>query len=271
MNITNTSAVAETLTFQFNACDTLPPANGGPDCSTSPGTITVDIGTPPVIQPFSQQVVGGQLVLSCNSPANYVTPGATPPGPTANPLLQCPTFGFPNITLDGLEQTVTGTTGNTGGTPSTSNPGTIYISDNRGDPTDQWTLTGTFIPTPVTVNLNGSCDGVDAFCNSSIGTAAGNTATNGAHDGQIAPKYLSVASITCAADATPTGPGGDKPNLNPDASPTVGGNFGSPVTLCSASPGQSGGTFLYNATYSLVIPESVYAGTYYGTVQYTVG
>ena len=98
-----------------------------------------------------------------------------------------------------------------------------------------------------------------------------NTATNGAHDGQIAPKYLSVGSITCAADATPTGPGGDKPNLNPDATPTAGGNFGAPVTLCSASASQSGGTFLYNATYTLVIPESVYAGTYYGTVQYTVG
>ena len=143
-SLSDTGATATVLTFQFNACDGQSPAV----CSTSPGTITVDIGTPPVIQPFSQQVVGGQLVLSCNSPANYVTPGATPPGPTANPLLQCPTFGFPNITLDGLEQTVTGTTGNAGGQPSTSNPGTIYISDNRGDPTDQWTLTGTFIPTP---------------------------------------------------------------------------------------------------------------------------
>ena len=37
------------------------------------------------------------------------------------------------------------------------------------------------------------------------------------------------------------------------------------------TPGESGGTFLYNATYSLTIPESVFSGNYYGSVQYTVG
>jgi hypothetical protein len=122
-----------------------------------------------------------------------------------------------------------------------------------------------------------SCGGVDAFCNSSVGTAALNTATNGAHDGQIAPSYLSVASITCIADPTGgiVGPDGtvyNKPNLNPDATPTTGGNFGpaAGVNLCSASTGQSGGTFIYNATYTLVIPESVYAGNYIGSVRYTV-
>jgi hypothetical protein len=42
------------------------------------------------------------------------------------------------------------------------------------------------------------------------------------------------------------------------------------VNLCAASAGQSGGTFIYNATYTLVIPESVYAGNYIGSVRYTV-
>ncbi len=242
----------------------------------------MDIGTPPVVQPFTEQVNRGQLVLSCDSPANYVAPAGQnqSPAPTSvNPLLKCPEFQFPSITLDGLEQTVTGTTGQTGGpNPSGANPGTIYISDNRGAPTDSWTLTGTFIPTPTGLIANGdnpnpSCAGVDAFCNSSVGAAALNTATNGAHDGQIAPNYLQVTGITCKADATggTSFPPYDPPNLNPDATPTAGGNFGSAVTLCSASVGQSGGTFLYNATYSLTIPESVYSGDYVGSVQYTVG
>lgn len=272
VDLSNTATAPETDTFQFNACDTLPSANGGPVCSTTPGTITVKIGTPPVIQPFTQQVNGGLLVLSCDSPSNYVT-GNNTPTPTANPLLNCPEFQFPSITLDGLEQTVTGTTGETSGNPSASNPGTIYISDNRGAPTDTWSLTGTFIPTAQGSgngqNPNASCAGVDAFCNSSVGAAALNTATNGAHDGQIAPNYLQVSNITCTAD-TVGGYDGAPPNLNPNATPTSGGNFGSPVSLCSAAAGQSGGTFLYNATYTLTIPESVYAGNYYGTVQYTI-
>lgn len=269
--VSNTSSVAAVISFQFNACDTLPAVNGGPVCSTTPATVTVDIGTPPVIQPFTQQVNAGQLVLSCDSPSNYVT-GNNTPNPVGNPLLQCPEFQFPSITLDGLEQQVSGTTGNTGGNPSASNPGTIYISDNRGDPTDSWTLTGTFIPTAIGAgngqNPNASCAGVNAFCNSSVGAAALNTASNGAHDGQIAPSYLAVTNITCAADST--GAAINPPNLNPDATPTAGGNFAGPVTLCAASTGQSGGTFLFNATYTLTIPESVYAGNYFGTVQYTV-
>jgi hypothetical protein len=172
-----------------------------------------------------------------------------------------------------LEQEVSATTAPTGAAP-----GTIYVSDNRGSPTDSWTLTGTFVPTAVGAgagqNSNASCAGVDAFCNSSVGTAALNTATNGAHDGQIAPNYLSVAAITCAADSTggitANGTTYNPPNLNPSATPTAGGNFAAPVNLCSAAAGQSGGTFIYNATYTLVIPESVYAGTYVGSVRYTV-
>ena len=283
VNTTNTASSAVTETFQFNACDTLAAGSGGPVCSTVPATVTVVIGTPPVIQPFSEQVTGGQLVLSCNAPLAYISPTGQnqSPAPTAStPLLQCPEFQFPAITLDGLEQTVTGTTGPGQGAsnPSGAAPGTIYISDNRGAPTDTWTLTGTFEPTAIGngngQNPNASCLGVDAFCNSTVvpGSAALNTATNGAHDGQIAPNYLQVGGITCKADALGgTGtPAYNPPNLNPDATPTAGGNFGSPVTLCTAAVGQSGGTFLYNATYTLTIPESVYAGNYIGSVQYTV-
>jgi hypothetical protein len=274
INTTNTAAAPETDTFQFNVCDTLAAGHGGPVCSAAPGTITVKIGTPPVVQPFTEQVTGGLLVISCDSPANYITPAGQnqSPAPTgSNPLQQCPEFQMPPITLDGLEQTVSGTTGNTGGNPSGSNPGTIYISDNRGSPMDQWTLSASLIPTAS--NPNPTCAGVVAFCNGDPSINALHAATNGALDAQIAPNYLQVGNIACTADATGgTGtPPYNPPNLNPDATPTTGGNFGSTVALCSASQGQSGGTFLYNATYTLTIPESVYAGDYFGSIQYTIG
>jgi hypothetical protein len=270
--LSDTGTTAQTVTFQFNACDN----EGTPVCSSSPGTVTVKIGTPPVFQPFSQQVVGGQLVLSCNAPSAYVTPAATPPGPSAAPLLQCPAFAFPAITLDGLDQTVTSATGNTAGVPDGTKPGTIYVSDNRGDPTDTWTLTGTFVKTPTSgpgSNPNASCANVVAFCNGNQGAAVLTANGNGAFNGQIAPKYLQVKGIACPADATGGSgtPAYNPPNLNPDATPGADGNFAAPVTLCAVTtPGQSGGTFIFNATYSLTIPESVFKGTYYGTVQYTV-
>jgi len=286
VSLVDTGTAPQVLTFTFNACDN----EATPVCSTAAnaGTVTVNIGSSPVIQPFSENVVGGQLVISCDSPSNYVTPAATPPGPTLNPLGQCPEFQFPAITLDGLEQTVTSTTGNTGGVPGSGNPGTIYISDNRGSPLDQWTLTGTFIATPIGSapgdNSNAACGGIVAFCNATTGPG---TVKNGSlllaplnTNGVIAPDYLQVGGVTCYADSTGGSgtPPYNPPNLNPNAialsgTTTFGNSVGTavPVSLCSAAQGVSGGTFLYNATYSLTIPESVYAGNYFGSVQYTVG
>ena len=108
VNLSNTAGVATSGSFTFNACDTLALVHGGPLCSgvaggAAAGQITVIIGTPPVIQPFSEQVTGGQLVLSCNAPVAYVTPAGPnqSPAPTGgangtglNPLLQCPEFQF---------------------------------------------------------------------------------------------------------------------------------------------------------------------------------
>jgi len=60
-------------------------------------------------------------------------------------------------------------------------------------------------------------------------------------------------------------------NSNPNALPGPGAAFpsgGGAVSLCTASAGQSAGTFKLGATYSLGIPESVYAGQYLATVEY---
>ena len=227
-----------TESFQFNACDTLAARSGGPVCSTDARDHHGSHRYAAVIQPFSEKVTGGQLVLSCNSPANYITPTGQnqSPAPTgSNPLLQCPEFQFPPITLDGLEQTVTGSTASAGGNPvAGESRDDLHLGQPRQphghlDPDGDLRPDGDrYVGATVERTPTRACLGVDAFCNSSIGAAAGNTATNGAHDGQIAPNYLQVGSIQCLPDSSGGTNGYNPPNLNPPASNTAGGNFGAP-------------------------------------------
>ncbi len=220
-----------TVTFQFSATDALA-------VTGNTATETVNIGTPPVDEPLTQQVNAGQLVLSCNSPDVYV-PGS--------PELTCPEFQFPTVTLNGLQQTTTGS-GNT-----------LYVSDNRGDPTVGWSLSASMVATPIGVgsNTNASCSGVIAFCDASVGAHALDVSGNG----QIAAGNLGIGAITCTPHAG---------NLNPAATPGAGGTFASTQTICTAPATQSGGTFDVNKTYTLKIPSSVYAGNYWATVEFLV-
>lgn len=200
--------------------------------TSAPATVTVSVGTPPVNQPISQVVNPGLLVLSCSAP-----------GATGYPALGCPVINMPAITLNGVQQT----------TSAAAN--TIYVSDNRGNPVVGWSLTASMVPTSATDNANSACSTLADFCNSTVNKDAANA------DGQIAAKYLSVGSIKWASASG---------NLNPAPTAGAGGNFGSTVSLGSAAAGESGGTFTFNATYTLTIPSSVYAGTYVGTVEYLV-
>lgn len=213
------------VTFQFNATDSV-------TTSTTPATVTVSIGTPPVDEPLTATVNAGQLVLSCVSPDTTLTP-----------QLLCNTFDLGNITLNGLQQTVT----NTGQT--------LYVSDNRGDPTVGWTLTASMVATSPSLNTNSACTGIIAFCNASVSTHASNP------NGQISASRLAISSIACTPHAG---------NLNVAATAGLGGNFSSTQTICSAAIGESGGTFDVTKSYTLTIPSSVYAGTYWGTVEYLV-
>ncbi len=205
---------------------------GTPETS-APGTITVSVGTPPVDQPISQTVNPGLLVLSCSAP-----------GTSGYPTLGCGTITMPSITLNGLAQTTKGSAN------------AIYVSDNRGNPAVGWSLTASMIPSSSTVNSNKACASVAAFCDSTVGSSASNP------NGQIAAKYLSI---------TVTGWTAYSGTLNAAPSTTgTGGNFGTTVSLGSAAAGESGGTFVMHANYSLYVPASVYAGTYIGTVEYLV-
>jgi large repetitive protein len=182
-----------------------------------------------------------QLTISCAPPT---TPPTTPPtAPTAT----CSPVEFPGVTIDGSDQVTTA--------PADS----VYITDNRGDPTVGWSVTAYMVPTAG--NANAFCAGLDDFCDESQGASvAGAEGQNG----QLPASDLSIGSLTCT-------PGSG--NANP---PPITGTHGAfpdgpgALTLCSALPTQGGGTFVLKSQFTLRIPASAYAGTYKGTVEYLV-
>jgi len=221
---TDTAAVSTPATFQFTATDGT--------TTSSAATVSVTIGNAPVDQPINVTIIAGNLVLSC----------AAPTSPPTAPLLTCPTLTLPTITLNGTEQVVT----------VPANP--IYLTDNRGSPTDTWSLVSYMVPTPG--NPNQTCVKLADFCNSSQGLHAADA------NGQIKASLLSLTSLGCHSYAG---------NNNPDPTVGAGGSYpdgtGS-VSLCSATAGQSGGTFELTGSFKISLPSSLYAGTYLGTVEF---
>ena len=226
-NVNNATTATGTPSFTFTVSNA-----GG---TSTPATIVLNIGTPPVDQPITDQVSGGQLVLTCADPATTTTPVTT-----------CTTLPLPPVTLNGQANTVTAT--------SASN---VWVADNRGT-SAAWALTAQLIPS--SINTNATCATVATFCNE---TGQG---TDAAHN-QIPAANLSLAinqTTGCVVDPLT---GNTNPNPTPGAATQ---NFGAAVTLCTATAGSNSGPFVFTGTYSLTVPSSVYAGTYAGTVEYLV-
>jgi hypothetical protein len=200
--------------------------------TTTTTTTTLPHAVAPNDQQINQQVIAGQLVLSCSAPG---TPGY--------PALTCPLVQLPNITLNGTQQT------------STGKAGTSYVTDGRGDPTLGWSLTTYMVPT--SSNTNGSCATSADFCNSTISPSL--TSNSNAH---IPASNLSIGGIVCK-------PYTGNPNPAPAAGP--GGSYGSSAPglgLCTATAGQGGGTFTMDGNLTLTVPANAAAGLYQGTVEY---
>jgi hypothetical protein len=125
------------------------------------------------------------------------------------------------------------------GDPHTStgavNP--LTVSDARGMPVE-WTLTAN-MPLPLQ-NGNPTLSGPNA---------------------RIASSNLSLSGAACAPDAG---------NLNSAPSAGAGGSLDQIVTICTAASGSNGGSFTADADLSLLVPSSVYAGTYTGTINFIV-
>jgi len=229
VTIVNDSASATTASFTWTVHNA-----GG---TSNAATINLSIGTPPVDQPITEQVTGGQLVLTCTDPEVSQTPN-----------LACATLGLPGVTLNGSQQTVTAAT-----------PSNVWVSDNRGTAAT-WSLTAQMVASSVGNNPNATCGSVAAFCNT-----AGNGA-DAAHN-QIPGANLGIAINQTTGCVVDPGSGNTNPNPAPGA-PSQ--NFGAAVSLCSAASGSNSGSFEFTGTYSLTVPSSVYSGTYVGTVEYLV-
>jgi hypothetical protein len=109
------------------------------------------------------------------------------------------------------------------------------------------------VPTPSVTGCT-----VANFCNSTVGA---NLA--------LANNHIAATNLTL----TPTALTGCAPhagNLNVGATIGGGGTLDTPRGLCSAVGPNAGGTWDVNGQFSLVIPSSVAAGLYKGTVEYLV-
>jgi hypothetical protein len=160
--------------------------------------------------------------------------------PPPSSQTQCQSINLPANTLDGAPQTA-------------QSGDTFYVSDQRGMTNVGWSVSAYLMPTPG--NPNPSCANVATFCNSSVGASATHA------QGQIPAPDMGVDNITC----TPMG-GNSNPNAQPGPEAAFPSGSGA-VSLCTAPAGQSAGTFRVGLTYSLGIPESVYAGQYQATVE----
>lgn len=219
------------FTIQYTATDNL-------GVVSAAGTVTVTVGTPPVDQPLTQVVQPGQLVLSCNAPGSVGYAETT-----------CPNIDLPQITLNGLAQT------------KHAPLSTIYVSDDRGDPTVGWSLSTYMVATGSNSGEGGACSTYVGFCASLDAQGNPTTGVYNTANGKIPATDLSVSGVALAAFA----------GNNNTAPAGSGGTYGgSNIGLATAAAGFSGGTFTVDGTFNLVIPSSVYAATYLGTVEYLV-
>lgn len=213
--------------------------------------------TPKVVQPFRLTVTPGTLTLTCTS-------AATGPIASNDVTSQTTAKNCTLITLGSVKLNETNQLVNTVGHP-------LIISTARGQPTDSWALYAVMVPSSTTLTGNPACGSVQGFCN--VTTTNGTTLANHFTNTSITPNYLGVSGQKCSPNSTPTTP---YYNDNPAPTNTTGvapGATGLSVQteLCSAAAGSAGGEFFATTLdYSLIVPPNVYAGTYYGTVQYTL-
>ena len=188
-----------------------------------------------VVQPIGETVQAGHLTLSCT---HYVTNEATA-------IKVCHLINLPQVTINGVTQS------------ESAGMNSVYVYTARGTATSGWALSAVMVPTTPLLNTNPSCTGVQGFCNSTAGTHAA-TVTHG----QIPATDLTLHAYACSPAST---------NANPAPTPSAGGKLKTPLAMCSAAAGSSGGVFnIGGGTFTLTIPSTIYHGEYYGTVEYSL-
>ncbi len=222
-----------TYTFTVRAKN----VNGTGPTSTASTPVTPESPTP------------GYLSVSCGT------------GPVEKPAtaVPCATLTLGAVQLNGKNQV------------RTAPMHQLHISTTRGRATDNWSLYAEMVPSSKTLTGNASCGLVRGFCNATTTNAT--TVANDPSNTSILAKYLTLEGFTCATANPATSPYASNPQPTTHPGLAVGNVNGlsQPLLLCTAAAGSSGGDFVVGTgVYSLVVPPNVYAGTYYGTVQYTL-
>jgi len=244
---------------------------------TSASAPTTD---PPVVTDTSSASGGVAASFTVNDPNTASIVVAEASAPTTNFALASFSFSGNQCTPAGQ---VTGTGATTGGpdaNPSTSNGcnllqtvtqqingGVLTFAQATGQVTmgtvvlsgaDQ-TSTGNISQLTVT-DARGSLNGwtVNAVLSDLAGPLIGSHHT-------IPAANMTDSNVTCAPQSASTG-------LASDVAAGTAGAFSNTValTLCTAAAGGGGGTFNINSALSLLVPASVAAGTYTGTMTFTV-
>jgi hypothetical protein len=222
-------------------------------------TVAAAPSTPTTIQPFKLTVTPGTLTLTCAT-----AKGATKPTVKQDVTVQATAKACALVTLGSVKlnekRHIVPAVGHN-----------LIISTARGGAADSWALYAVMVPSSATLTGNPVCDDVQGFCD--ITTTNGTTFPSHIINTTITPNYLGVVSkcTTNSTSQTTT-----YFNDNPKPTATTGvlpGATGLSVQtkLCSAATGSSGGQFFVETLdYTLIVPPNVYAGTYYGTVLYTL-
>jgi hypothetical protein len=231
-------------------------------------TVKAAPATPIVLQTFQLTVIGGSLTMTCAGG----TPPVTLPIETQHTVHNCT-----KITL-GTQKL------NEQADPRTAKMNTLYISTARGGPTDGWSLVAVMVPSSSTLTHNTFCNTVQGFCNATTTNPAKLATVHTHTNTTITAKYLFLAGYTCKpqrtthssyynVNPTPTTTPGHTQTVGTYLIPSNGLHSGLKftMTMCTAAAGVSGGEFIVKTgTYTLLVPPNVYAGKYFGTVQYTL-
>jgi len=243
--------------------------------------VTAAPATPVILQPFQLTVTGGSLTMTCgkgrgtavtapaSSPTTASLGAATKlPVETQSLAKTCTLITLGSVKLNEKNQ------------PVSTRMHTLFISTARGGPTDDWTLNAVMVPTKTSLTHNAYCNTVQGFCNVITTNPAKLATIHTYQNTTILPNYLYLHGYTCKPQRTlSTLTLAQYYNVNPTPTTTPGRNIGTghnyglstTMTLCTAAAGVSGGEFIVKTgIFTLVVPPNIYAGTYYGTVQYTL-
>ena len=226
---------------------------------TLPLTIVPRPTPPETIQPFKVSVTPGTLTLTCATASGPTKPTVNQDVTSQATAKPCTQVTLGNVKLDEKRHVLD---------PVGHN---LIISTARGGANDSWALYAVMVPTSTLLTGNPTCNFVQGFCN----RTTTNPTTFPSHiiNTTITPNYLGVTS---KCETNHTNPLTTYFNDNPAPTATAGVAPGTPglavqTKLCSAASGSSGGQFFVTTIdYTLIVPPNVYAGTYYGTVLYTL-